>query len=80
MIIPARNAGDLQLAPDVVKACEEGKFHVHAVNSVEDGIEILTGVPAGVRDENGNYPVDSIFGARNGVCRPKFSATTVTKG
>ncbi|MEN8152125.1 MAG: S16 family serine protease, partial [Planctomycetota bacterium] len=62
VIIPARNAGDLQLAPEIVAACEEGKFHVHAVSSVADGIEILTGVAAGTRDEDGDFPEDSIFG------------------
>jgi len=62
VIIPARNAGDLQLEPDVVKACEDGSFHIHAVSSVEEGIEILTGVPAGERDDDGEFPEDTIYG------------------
>jgi predicted ATP-dependent protease len=61
VIIPARSAGDLQLDSDVVEACEAGRFHVHAISSVEEGIEILTGVPAGERDEEGSFPEGSIF-------------------
>jgi len=62
VIIPARNAGDLQLEPEVVDACAEGRFHVHAVSSVEDGIEILTGVAAGERGDDGSFPEDTIYG------------------
>jgi len=57
----SHDAGDLQLDPEIVAACEEGRFHVHAVSSVEDGIEILTGVAAGERDEDGMFPEGTIF-------------------
>ena len=39
---------------------EQGKFHIYAVKTVDEGIEILTGVPAGKRNAKGNYPKNSI--------------------
>ncbi|MHC5033402.1 MAG: hypothetical protein ACYTGU_21395 [Planctomycetota bacterium] len=43
------------LRHDVVDACSEGKFHVYAVETVHEAIELLTGRPAGIRDAQGNY-------------------------
>ncbi len=62
VVIPARNLPHLMLDLAVVDAVREGKFHVWAVSTVEEGIEILTGVPAGDRGPSGLYPPDSIFG------------------
>ena len=45
---------------EIVEAVKEGKFHVYPVSTIDEGIEILTGKDAGVIDENGNYPEDSI--------------------
>jgi predicted ATP-dependent protease len=61
VIIPTANAGDLMLRPDVVDACAEGRFHVYAVETVQEALEILTGVPAGERDESGEYPPDTLL-------------------
>jgi predicted ATP-dependent protease len=61
VVIPLSNAGDLMLRPDVVAACRDGKFHVYAVDTVQDALEVLTGVPAGVRDEDGAYPEGTIL-------------------
>ena len=36
------------------------KFHIYAVSSIDEGIEILTGVPAGTQNENGKYPAGTI--------------------
>ncbi len=47
VIIPHSNAGDLMLRRDVVEACREGKFHVYAVSTIQEAIELMTGVPAG---------------------------------
>ncbi len=60
VMIPRRNIGDLVLDPAVVEAVREGNFHIWAVNHVDEGIELLTGVPAGETDEEGNYPENSI--------------------
>jgi ATP-dependent Lon protease len=61
VVIPRSNAGDLMLRPDVVRACGEGQFHVYAVDTVQEAIEVLTGVPAGTRDENGEYPEGTVL-------------------
>ncbi|NWG00308.1 MAG: AAA family ATPase [Thermoanaerobaculaceae bacterium] len=62
VVIPAANVADLQLDPEVVAAVEKGAFHVWTVASVAEGIELLTGVPAGERGPDGRYPADSVFG------------------
>jgi Lon-like ATP-dependent protease len=43
-----------------VKAVSEKKFHIWPVKTVDEGIELLTGVPAGVADEKGNYPENTV--------------------
>jgi predicted ATP-dependent protease len=63
VILPRRNVGDLMLRNKVVNAVAEGKFHVWGISSVEDGIEILSGTPAGVRDEDGDFPEGTVFRA-----------------
>jgi predicted ATP-dependent protease len=60
VLIPESNVKHLMLRHDVVEAVEEGKFHVYPVEHVDQGIELLTGRPAGERDEEGNYPEGSI--------------------
>lgn len=62
VMIPKANVKDLMLAPEVVEAVVKGEFHVFAVATVQDGIELLTGRPAGERDAQGRYPGDSVFG------------------
>jgi len=56
VIIPASNVRHLMLRRDVVEAVEAGKFHVYGVSTIDQGIEILTGVPAGERDASGKFP------------------------
>jgi lon-related putative ATP-dependent protease len=60
VLIPVSNVKHLMLRQDVVKAVDAGQFHIYPVEMVDQGIEILTGVPAGERDEEGNYPEGSI--------------------
>lgn len=62
VIIPARNTKHLALRRDVVEAVESGQFTVYAVNTLEEAIELLTGVPAGERGIDGEYPPDTVFG------------------
>jgi len=50
------------LKKEVISAMDQGKFSVTAVDSVDEAMELLTGIPAGERDEEGNYPADSING------------------
>lgn len=60
VIIPRTNVADLMLREDILQAVEEGKFTIYAVDTVDDGIEILTGIKAGNVDKNGNYPKGSV--------------------
>lgn len=60
VIIPESNVKHLMLREDIVKATDEGKFHIYPVSTADEAIELLTGVPAGELDEQGNYPEDSI--------------------
>ncbi|MEO0116250.1 MAG: AAA family ATPase [candidate division WOR-3 bacterium] len=60
VIIPERNIEDLMLKDEVISACREGKFHIYAVKTIDEAIEILTGIPAGEKDEKGNYPEGTV--------------------
>ncbi|MFA7430063.1 MAG: ATP-binding protein [Rhodospirillaceae bacterium] len=60
VLIPASNTKHLMLREDVVDAVRNEQFHIYPVESVDQGIEILTGIPAGVRDERGDYPHGTI--------------------
>ena len=60
VIIPRTNVKDLMLDEKVLKAVEEEKFHVWAVDTVDDGIEILTGVKAGKANKDGKYPSGTV--------------------
>src|SRR5690606_1926193 len=52
VLVPSRNIESLMLRPDVVQAVKSGVFHIYAVDTVEEGIELLTGVPAGSLEDN----------------------------
>jgi predicted ATP-dependent protease len=60
VLIPKANVQHLMLREDVVQAAREGKFAIHAVGHVNQGIEILTGVKAGERGTEGRFPVATI--------------------
>ena len=60
VIIPATNVKHLMLRKDVRAAVEAGKFAIHAIDSIDDGIELLTGIAAGQRDDQGLFPDGSI--------------------
>lgn len=60
VIIPASNAINLMLAQEVVEAIEAGRFHIWPVKTVDEGIEILTGVTAGTRRKDGSYTPGSV--------------------
>lgn len=61
VIIPHQNVVNLMLKEEVVRAVEEDMFHIYPVRTIEEGIEILTDTPAGVKDENGVYPEGTVF-------------------
>ncbi len=60
VVIPRTNISNLMLKEEIVEAVENGMFHIYAVDTVDDGIEILTGVPAGKPDKNGKYPKGTV--------------------
>ena len=60
VIIPVQNIRNLHLSDEVIQSVKEGKFHIYAISTIEEGIEILTGVPAGKKDKNGKFPAGSI--------------------
>ena len=62
VIIPESNIQNLMLKQEVVDAVKAGKFHIYPVKTIEEGVELLTGIPAGKRLPNGGYEENSIYG------------------
>jgi lon-related putative ATP-dependent protease len=63
VLIPAENVEDLMLRDEVIDAVAKGKFHIYPVATIEQGIEILTGVHAGKRNKSGKFEPGSVFAA-----------------
>lgn len=61
VMIPKTNERNLMLHEDVIQAVSSGQFHIWSIETIEQGIEILTGVKAGVRGKNGKFQKGSIF-------------------
>lgn len=61
VIIPIQNVAELNLKNEVIEAVKKGKFHIYPVSTIDEGIEILTGVRAGKLLRNGAYSRGSIF-------------------
>ncbi|MEN6403024.1 MAG: ATP-binding protein [Armatimonadia bacterium] len=62
VLIPNTNVRHLMLKPEVVEAVKNGQFHIWSARTIDEGIEVLTGMPAGKPDSKGNYPEDTING------------------
>ncbi len=75
VLIPPANIRNLMVSPKVAKAAAEGRFHIYAVETIDQGIELLTGIPAGSRDEHGHYPAGSI----NGLVEQRIRAFAETR-
>ena len=60
VMIPVQNVDNLQLSDEIVNAVKNGMFHIYAVSTIEEGIEVLTGVPAGRKDKNGYFPAGTV--------------------
>jgi ATP-dependent Lon protease len=65
VIIPKLNVVNLMLRKDVVEAIEGGKFHVYAVSTIDEGIELLTGAKSGRQLEDGAYEGESVYAKAN---------------
>lgn len=61
VLIPHRNRRHLMLDRKIIKAVEQGLFHIHTAEHVSEGIALLTGKPAGVANNTGNFPRGSVF-------------------
>lgn len=55
VMIPIQNVDNLQLSDEIVEAVKNGEFHIYSVSTIEEGIEVLTGVPAGKKDNDGKF-------------------------
>jgi len=60
VMIPKQNVKNLMLKQEVIEAVKNNQFHIYSIGHVDDGIEVLTGIPAGNK-ENGEYTKDSIY-------------------
>ncbi len=60
VIIPIQNVRNLHLNDQVIEAVKKGNFHIYAIKTIDQGIEILTGVPAGKKDKMGKFPAGTI--------------------
>ena len=60
VMIPVQNVDNLQLSDEIVEAVKNKKFHIYSVSTIEEGIEVLTGVPAGKKDKDGHFPAGTI--------------------
>jgi lon-related putative ATP-dependent protease len=60
VMIPVQNINNLSLSDEIVESVKKDEFHIYAVSSIEEGIEVLTGVPAGKKDKDGHFPAGTI--------------------
>ncbi len=62
VMIPGANVKNLMLNREIIQAVRQGKFHIFGVETISEGIEILTGHSAGTANEQGEYPPETVFG------------------
>ena len=63
VLLPAANVANLMLRDHVVEACRQGQFAIYAIDHVDQGLELLTGRPAGERESSGRYSEGSVYAA-----------------
>src|SRR5690554_4683257 len=61
VVIPRRNLADLMLRDAIIQAVRQGQFHIYAIDTVEQGVEILFGLPAGAADQGGEYEHNTVY-------------------
>jgi predicted ATP-dependent protease len=62
VLVPRVNKDNLMLREDVVDAVRDGRFHIYFIGDVNEGIEVLTGCPAGDRNPDGSFPEGTVHG------------------
>ena len=60
VIIPVQNVNNLSLSDEIIEDVKNKNFHIYAISTIDEGIELLTGVPAGKKDSNGKFPAGTI--------------------
>ena len=60
VMIPTQNVKNLQLSDEVIDSVRNGLFTIYSISTIDEGIEVLTGVPAGKKDKFGKFPAGSI--------------------
>ena len=60
VIIPVQNIRNLSLSDEIIESVKNGEFHIYAIETIDEGIEILTGVPAGAKNKDGKFPLGTI--------------------
>jgi lon-related putative ATP-dependent protease len=60
VILPHQNSQNLILSPEVIEAVREGRFHIYPIASIDEGMEILTGLEAGTAGNDGKYPAHTV--------------------
>ncbi|MCL2342043.1 MAG: hypothetical protein FWC53_03190 [Firmicutes bacterium] len=58
--MPIQNVRNLHLSDEIIDAAHQGKFHIYAVSTIDEGMEILTGVPTGKKNKDGYFPAGTI--------------------
>lgn len=58
--MPIQNIRNLHLSDDVIESVKQNKFHIYAISTIDEGIEILTGVPSGKKNKDGKFPAGTI--------------------
>ncbi len=79
VIIPEQNVQELMLRDDVIEAVQKKKFHIYPVKRVEEGIEILTGRKAGMRNAASQYDKDTVFDLVERKIKDLYAKTKLTK-
>ncbi|HBI03623.1 MAG TPA: ATP-dependent protease, partial [Paenibacillaceae bacterium] len=80
VMIPHQNVKNLMLKDEVIQAVKRGLFHIWQVRTVEEGIEILTGVEAGTPNEEGKYPEGTVFYEINSRLEKMYSSIAEGSG
>ena len=60
VMIPVQNVKNLQLSDEVIESVKNKQFKIYAISTIDEGIEVLTGVPAGKKDKDGKFPAGTI--------------------
>ncbi len=60
VMIPVQNIKNLHLSDEIIESVKQNLFHIYAIKTIEEGIEVLTGVPAGKKDKDGHFPAGTV--------------------